>query len=98
MTTTRKRAKTKRARSVANVSRKTATAKTRNNRDRKLVLSVSDIAILDRMLEDGSISEVVTLSASDLATWVHNIGTDLDRAEALVAVLPIARRVYARCN
>jgi len=50
---------------------------------------------LDLMDELVAHRSLESCSASDLACWLHNVGSVDDRTEALLALLPIARRAYS---
>jgi hypothetical protein len=68
------------------------------NGDTAYTFRAGDLECLDSMISDRSLPDVGTASATDLTLVVHNRGTASDRAEALAAILPIARRVYEREN
>ena len=54
------------------------------------------IETLDSMIVDGGFYDVESCDASDLGTFIHNVGTAAERAEALLALMPVATRVFLR--
>lgn len=65
-------------------------------RTARIYLSADDLDLLDEMIADSGMHDVESCCASDLATFIFNSGAAEDRAEALVAVLPVAARLYRR--
>jgi len=56
------------------------------------------IETLDSMIADAAFYDVESCDASDLGTFIHNVGTAAERAEALLALMPVATRVFLRCD
>ncbi len=54
------------------------------------------LADLDEMIEDGCAGNVETANSTDLSVFINNCGSNRDRAAALLALLPIARRLFDR--
>lgn len=64
--------------------------------ERLFSFTADDLEALGELVDDGSTNGVEGCSAGALSAYIHNRGTKHDRAEALAAVLPIARRVLER--
>ncbi len=59
-------------------------------------LTARDLDFMDNVIDNGWGKGAASFAASDLACYIHNEGDADDRAEALLAILPIARRVFER--
>lgn len=64
--------------------------------ERTFTLTGRDLDFLDELVSDHGVHDVVSPAGSDLAVYVHNVGDYDDRAEMLILLLPIARRVHLR--
>lgn len=84
--------------SKANQTGKTKAGANRAERapERTFSLTGKDLDFLDEIVNDHGVFDVEDPSGAELATYVHNAGDPDDRAEMLILMLPIARRVYWR--
>jgi len=64
--------------------------------ERTFALNGRDLDFLDELVSDHGVHDVDNPTGSDLAVYVHNMGDADDRAEMLILLLPIARRVHLR--
>ncbi len=55
-----------------------------------------DLDLITCMIDDRGMTDVEGFDASDLAVFISNKGSAADRAEALLAIVPVARRLYDR--
>ena len=57
-------------------------------------IELLDLDFLSQAANDGC--DINAPDVADLGCYIYNDGNDDDRAEALLAILPIAQRVYER--